>query len=731
MIAMPLRFGPLVLCVCVALYRAAWLSAQLSGFTLSELGYLLLADLPVLGVLGLLAFAEAVLPGAWRRAALVLTVLLVAFYLADVVTVLSLNARLQLSDLRMFGTEWWLARSFVSAASVTTLVVAAGAFLVRSPAPLRVIRIVPASALVLVLLPFAVAEQWIPSHLQKYTGSVLLLGKELWGARRQPISRYRPADFAAYRREYDALFEAPIARTGTDVVLVIVESLSAADSYRTSGIRNMLPRFDDLSREGMLFRNFFANYEASEGGIVALLSGVPPLHFPTASTNTFGEYAAQRGIVEAFTRARYRSEFLTAVPLQFISMDAYAHSALVGFTGAAGQHETPRYRNAPRYGFQSPGDHVLYEEVLARLDERPARRPAFMALITASSHPPFVDPLGKEHNEENAWAYVQKELWWLHDQLRERGFFDNGILLITGDHRRMSPVPESEREVYGESAKARIPLVIIGKGAPKGVLDDRLFQQSDLLRMLDRALQPGTPLSPFVTWAERYVFVYGVASNASNVEVFDLSNGAREGFKLKLRGADIEWLTRPPNALAVERAIHRQRALQQAVRAARVGSIPIAYGRELQPSADARGVLVGVSSAVDLSRDPDARQDSLASFVTDSFALERVLPRAGARDDSFTLTARAFVPIAEDGEYWFSVFADHASCLAIDKEIVLGCKSGLNEGVALLTAGLHRFDLRFIERTGPQSLQLRWLPPGAKEFADFPQHLLVAPEIVR
>jgi hypothetical protein len=26
---------------------------------------------------------------------------------------------------------------------------------------------------------------------------------------------------------------------------------------------------------------------------------------------------------------------------------------------------------------------------------------------------------------------------------------------------------------------------------------------------------------------------------------------------------------------------------------------------------------------------------------------------------------------------------------------------------------------------------LRWLPPGAKEFADFPQHLLVAPEIVR
>ena len=130
----------------------------------------------------------------------------------------------------------------------------------------------------------------MPSRLDLYAGSVLLLGKELWGSRRQPISRYRGGDFSAYRGDYDALFDAPVARTGRNVVLVIVESLSAVDSQRTSGIRNLLPRFDALSREGMLFRNFFANFEASEGGIVSMLSGVPPMHFPTASTNTFGEY---------------------------------------------------------------------------------------------------------------------------------------------------------------------------------------------------------------------------------------------------------------------------------------------------------------------------------------------------------------------------------------------------------------------------------------------------------
>ena len=38
MTAMPLRLGPLLVCTCVALYRAVWLSTQLSGLDLSELG---------------------------------------------------------------------------------------------------------------------------------------------------------------------------------------------------------------------------------------------------------------------------------------------------------------------------------------------------------------------------------------------------------------------------------------------------------------------------------------------------------------------------------------------------------------------------------------------------------------------------------------------------------------------------------------------------------------------
>ena len=726
----PFRVGAIAFCASAALYRAVWLSWQLSGLDAFDLGYLLLADVQVLGVLMLLAVVESVAQRKWKPIPIALTVIVLLCYIADWATVLALNSRLQLADLRRFAAEWWLVPAFLNIWSVAALLLLVGSFFGIAAIPATAWRIVPSAALILVFLPFVVSPQSIPSHLHKYTGSVLLLGKELWGASRPPISRYRSSDFAVYRGDYDRLFDAPIADSGTSIILVIVESLSAVASQRTAGLDNELPRFDELSREGILFRNFFANFEASEGGIISLLSGVPPMHFPTASTNTFGEYAVQRSITDTFRRKGYRTEFVTTVPIQFISMDRYATSPFVGFSVAAGQKETPRFAAAPKFAFESPSDHVLYEEVLHRLDALPASHdhPVFIAAVTASSHHPYIDPAGKDNREANVWAFVQEQIWWLYQELTKRGFFENGVLIVTGDHRRMEPVRERERERFGDSAKARIPLLILGQGVPKGVLDDRLFQQADLLRMLDRALTPGASLSPFAMWVERYVFVYGVASNASNLQIFEATDMGRRGYRLNLRGAEIEWVDRPAAALSIERVIHRQRALQQATRMARVGESRLAFGRTLKPADPSRpGVLLGYSSDTDATRDPDQPHASLRMMTSESFDLETLRTLVGDTSAPFTMTVRAFLPLSAEGEYWFSVFSDDETCLAIDQQVVLGCQRGLNEGMALLQTGLHRFDFRYVHRRGKQPLKLSWLPPGTKQFTNFPQQALVRP----
>jgi hypothetical protein len=723
---MRLRVGPAILCACVGLARAVWLSGQISGFDLTEAGLLLLADLPVVGALVLLACLEGAISRRWRLPVIAAALAIVTIYLADVFAVVLLNARLHAGDIGRFGVEVWVARGFVGWRTVVVVVVAAASFIVVVPTPAWVMRYALSCAVALVAGPFLISSASVPVHLQKYTSSVLLLPSELWGDRRMPVPQYNASDFDAYRVGYEALFDAPIARTRRDIILVVVESLSAVDSERTSGVGARLERFDELSRQGVLFRNFFANNEASEGGIVALLSGVPPLHYPTASTIPFQEYGLQRTMVDDVRRDGYHCEFLTSVPLRFLSMQRYLQSARSGFDYVAGQQEVARFNGAPRFTFESPADHLLFEELLSRLDARPAGgAPVFMTAVTASSHAPYVDPRGVANTEASIWSYVQDELWWLHEELSRRGFFRNGLLVITGDHRKMSPVRRHEQIRYGDSAKARIPLVIIGAGAQANQLDDRLFQQSDLLRMLDRAIQPGAPLSPYVVWVNRYTVVLGSAANATKVEVFSDVNGAREAFELNMRGAEIEWTRPPPDPLPIERAIHQQRAIQQAVRVAAMPATALAFGRALKPSNEA-GVLIGVSEDLDVSRDPDDPRGSRRTLAAASFDREALAPLLGA-GTPYAIAVRTFLPVPVEGEYWFSAWGDDEICLAIDSQVVLGRNRGFNSGLAVLRAGLHRLDVRFVRRKAVQRFEVKWLRPGQKDFEPLPPASLIRP----
>ena len=724
---MRLRIGPPLVCLILGLSRAVWLSAQLSSLNATEVGFLLLADIPVLGVLLLLLWLEAALAKPWRVVALGLAVLLTVLYVADFATVMALNARLQLEDIGRFGVEWWLLPAFLDVRAVTVLAALIAAFFVRVSVSAAHSRIAVTAAIFLWMAPMAVRQGAISPHLHKYTGSVLGLGRDLWGLGSRPMPRYTVGDYEAYRQSYEGLLNAPIAASRKSIVLIIVESLSAADSARTSGLGDRLGRFDELSRKGMLFRNFFANYEASEGGIVSLLSGVPPLHFPTATTDTFAEYALQRSITAELARAGYRSEFLTTVPLRFISMNRYVTSPTVGFRYAGGQNEIARYQGAPRYAFKSPADHLLYEELLDHLGTAEERRqePVFLAAVTASSHPPYVDPLGYDNSAASVWSYVQEELWWLYGELSKRGFFDNGLLVITGDHRKMFPISGSERERYGDSAKARVPLVVIGKDIPEDVVDDRWFQQADLLRMLDRLPDRSADLSPYAVWVERYEHVLGVAANASRVEIFAPADQGRRGYDLNLKGAEIEWINSPRNAVAIEGTIHRQRVAQQAQRAAMIAPDVVSFGRELHASDATPGVLIGVSTDVDPRRDPDDPRGALKLFTATSFGADDF---TSASDAPITVTMRGFLPIQKDGDYWFSVYSPKEVCLAVDKRMVLGCQRGLHESGALLTKGLHRFDFRYIHQRGAEVPELKWLPPGEKKFAAFPSQILLQPK---
>jgi hypothetical protein len=222
-------------------------------------------------------------------------------------------------------------------------------------------------------------------------------------------------------------------------------------------------------------------------------------------------------------------------------------------------------RKAPRTVQDAPSDAYLYREALLEIARlRSSAEPFLLTIATTSTHLPYTHPEGGPDTPEAVWKWSLYALLDFYSGLSDSGFFEHGILLITGDHRHMRPMSDAEILRYGESARARVPLLVIGHAYPRGRIDERFFQQSDLLRMLAKIEQDGVGLSPHPIWVERYNRKYGHIALIDSLAVFDEADQGRHEYRLKLLGNRIEWLgDRPVFARQVESQIHAQRSLHQ------------------------------------------------------------------------------------------------------------------------------------------------------------------------
>ncbi len=379
-----------------------------------------------------------------------------------------------------------------------------------------------------------------------------------------PVSSYSAEQIAFYAGLDRETVEIPASKP--DIILLIIESLSSINSKRVSGSTGMLDGFDKLSEQGVLFRNFFANHQASEGGVIALLGGYPPMHFPTATPYMFDEFAIQPSVTAEYRRQGYFTEFLTNSDLRFIGLNHFLYG--LGLDRSRGRDEVDAMRTAPRVVQDAPSDAWLYSEALLTVQQlSPASQPFMLIIATTSTHLPYTHPEDGPDTPEAVWEWSLVQLTAFFRQLSEAGYFEHGILLITGDHRQMRPLTETETMRYGASARARVPLLVIGKGYSGGELDERFFQQSDLLRMLGKMKQPEIRLSPQPIWVERYNRKYGHIELIDSLSVFDEKDFGRHEYRLKVPGSRIEWRGEKPElARRIENHIHAQRSLHQRIR---------------------------------------------------------------------------------------------------------------------------------------------------------------------
>ena len=555
-------FGLVLFAMLLAVYKAVGLITTMESDWLS-LVLLIGLDSVFLAFLFMLALFQALLHLNSLRFLLVVPLAFLTFYyLVDSFVLLAINEHINLFEILRYTPERGVVLSFFNTAAYTAILL----FLVSMLLFLKATSAVRKAALLLFLstsLLAAMATIYAPRLLRDYAivnPMNLLEGMEAG----EPLVAYSDKEIAFYSGFRRATASIPASRP--NIILLVIESLSSINSQKTSGLPGFLDGFDELSEEGVLFTNFFANHQASEGGLIALLGGFQPIHYPTATPYMFDEFAIQASVIAQYRKQGYFTEFLTNADLAFIGLDHFLNG--LGVERSRGRDEVESMRTAPRIVQDAPSDTYLYQEALMSVRTlMTSQQPFVLTIATTSTHLPYTHPDGGVDSPEAVWEWSTQQLQTFYSRLSKNGYFENGVLLITGDHRQMRPLSGAEIERYGGSARARVPLLVIGEAYPHGQIDERFFQQSDLLRMLGKIDRAKERLSPHPVWVERYNRKYGRIELISNLSVFDEADQGRREYRLKVPGNHLEWLDeKPVFARSVEMTVHGQRSLHQKTR---------------------------------------------------------------------------------------------------------------------------------------------------------------------
>lgn len=349
-----------------------------------------------------------------------------------------------------------------------------------------------------------------------------------------------------------------VAAERKNIVILMVESLSSYQSRFFSGIEDWMPNLDRIAAGHQAYTHFYANGFITEDGEIALLTGLPPIYPPSSYNDDGGVsfasfYAVETSLPKALKSFGYRSEFLTSADLEFGNTGVWARS--IGFDYVEG-HEHADYAAWPRFHFQAAPDEALYQRAIDRIRQA-KKQPLLLFIKTVSTHHPYVNPENGKQSEAEAFQYADKQLGRFYQRLQDDGFFDNGILLIVGDHHSMTPLKPQESERFGHyKASARVPLVVVTGGqAPQ--TESRQFQQTDVFNTLQGTVQGRQCHSDWqgVLWGTAQTspkfIVHRRGDNRDKVSVFTQDSD----YLIKLNGDHTDVVSREPTEQTVRQSV--------------------------------------------------------------------------------------------------------------------------------------------------------------------------------
>lgn len=255
-----------------------------------------------------------------------------------------------------------------------------------------------------------------------------------------------------------------------NIIVLLWESLTAKIVEPLGGEPTVTEHLNQLSNEGLLFTNFYANGDRSDKGLVAFLSGYYPQ--PDKSVIKMPRKSASLPMLCQHLKSMgYSSAFYYGGDMNFGNMNTYFRSG--GFEELVDGEAIGNDEHTSKWGV---ADHVVLEKLQADLKKENLSQPFFKVLFTLSSHEPFALPgeykFGKDSQENqfrSSHAYTDESIGAFIAEAKKQDWWNNTLVVIMADHGH--PLPTGQGGFNGAS-KFHIPMLWLGgalKDTPKKI----------------------------------------------------------------------------------------------------------------------------------------------------------------------------------------------------------------------------------------------------------------------
>ncbi|WP_418992874.1 LTA synthase family protein [Alistipes sp.] len=248
--------------------------------------------------------------------------------------------------------------------------------------------------------------------------------------------------------------ERVLRTTRPNVVVVILESFARTIMDAQTEGEPVMPRMQQLKREGIWFENFFANSFRTDRGEVAILSGFPAqtrisiMKLPTKSRSL-------PSLARSLGREGYATSFYYGGDLNFTNQSSYMYAT--GWQRLVWQKDLSFDTPPGAWGYDDALMCDYFAREVIRLNA--AGEPFLAGLLTLSSHKPFEVPYDRVDDRIlNAFAFTDECVGRMIDTLRASPAWDNLLVVLVADHGFPYPADLA----YNAPLRHRIPMIWTG-----------------------------------------------------------------------------------------------------------------------------------------------------------------------------------------------------------------------------------------------------------------------------